>query len=215
MRLGFRLVSGYDIASNFGCAILTGQYKEKGYSLLGFLEVFDVLVLFTNLVLVGFFVVITWLPNYPKNSAHFTCMQLYKWRKHDTLYIYYSSYNAATVIANVYTVFTTTVSSVHQSSFIPYTLTVTIVKQNAYSVLSTMLSVVSFIKHTLIVRTVYTYIATWEDIVGHVPYWRASSVLHSGTRASARASAVPWPCAQPLPLNPSCSLYTLFPWAHG
>ena len=108
----------------FACICHRFVTSDKTDSLLiTLLKVFDILVLGTNLILVGFSVVITWLHNYPKNS------------KHDTL----------------------------------------------YSVLSTMLSIVSFIKHTLIVRTVYTYIATWEDIVGHMPYWRASSVLHSGT----------------------------------
>ena len=94
-----------------------GQYKEKGYSLLGFLKVFEVLVL------VGFSVVITWLHNYPELAPTLhVCSYIYDVNTtHYTHTIAYSSYNATTLIANMYTVFTTTVIAVHQCSFITCT----------------------------------------------------------------------------------------------
>jgi len=73
-----------------------GQYKEKGYSLLGFLKV---------LVLVGFSVVITWLHNYPELvPALHVCSYINDVNTtHYTHTIAYSSYNATTLIANMYT----------------------------------------------------------------------------------------------------------------
>ena len=60
----------------FACICHRFVTSDKTDSLLiTLLKVFDILVLGTNLILVGFSVVITWLHNYPKNS------------KHDTLYI--------------------------------------------------------------------------------------------------------------------------------